>query len=144
MSASVPSSNSAERSDLRNKMAIVTGASRGIGRAIALRLARSGVSLVLTARSVEALKDTASEVHNLGVKSRLVATPDNAPEPVIAAAVEAFGGLDILINNAGTTKSGDFLSLTDEDWAEGYKVKVFGAVRLSRAAWPELKKTGGS
>ena len=58
--------------------------------------------------------------------------------------MEVFGGIDIVINNAGATKRGDFLLLTDEDWSDGYALKFFGAVRLARAAWPHLKARGGS
>ena len=129
---------------LKGKVAIVTGASRGLGRAIAVRLAQGGAKLVLTARSEAALEDTAGEVRGLGAEVRLLATPEGDPEPVVAAASSAFGGIDILVNNAGTTKSGDFVALTDEDWADGYRVKLFGAVRMSRAAWPELKRRCGA
>ncbi len=126
------------------KTAIVSGASRGIGKAIALNLAAGGAQLVLTARSLEALADTIAQAQALGTKALAVATPDTAAEPVIAAALQAFGGVDILINNAGTTKTGKFTELTDADWADGYQVKVFGAVRLARAAWPHLKQRKGS
>jgi NAD(P)-dependent dehydrogenase (short-subunit alcohol dehydrogenase family) len=130
--------------DLTGKVAVVTGASRGIGQAVALRLAAAGAQLVLTARSEAALEETAATLLAAGQKVERVATPDGAPDRVVRAAVDAFGGIDILINNAGTTKSGDFVSLTDEDWMEGYRVKLFGAARLCKAAWPELKRRGGS
>jgi 3-oxoacyl-[acyl-carrier protein] reductase len=58
--------------------------------------------------------------------------------------VAEFGGVDIVVNNAGATKRGEFLELTDEDWADGYALKLHGAVRLTRAAWPELRRRGGS
>jgi NAD(P)-dependent dehydrogenase (short-subunit alcohol dehydrogenase family) len=132
------------QTDLQGKVAIVTGASRGIGRAIAHRLGRGGIRLVLTARSEAALEETARAARMLGVEVATVATPDAAPDRVVSTAISAFGGIDILVNNAGTTKSGEFLTLTDEDWAEGYKVKLFGAARLCKAAWPELKRRRGS
>src|SRR3546814_9055553 len=59
------------------------------------------------------------------------------PATVVMAAKETFGGVDLVVNNAGATKRGDFLQLTDEDWADGYAMKLFGAMRLSRAAWPD-------
>jgi len=133
-----------ENNTLVGKVAIVTGASRGIGRSIALRLADGGVRLVVTARSLAALQETADLIRRSGVEVVLVATPEGDPERVVLEATRAFGGIDILINNAGTTKSADFLSLTDEDWADGYRVKVFGATRLCRAAWPQLKERRGS
>jgi 3-oxoacyl-[acyl-carrier protein] reductase len=58
--------------------------------------------------------------------------------------VKTYGGIDIVVNNAGATKRGDFLQLSDDDWADGFALKFFGAVRLTRAAWPELKKRSGS
>src|SRR6185295_2410813 len=62
----------------------------------------------------------------------------------VAAAAETFGRLDLVVNNAGATKRGDFLQLTDEDWASGFSLKFMAAVRVSRAAWPILKRTNGS
>ncbi len=59
-------------------------------------------------------------------------------------ALQAAGRIDILVNNAGATKRGDFLQLNDEEWMDGYALKLFGAVRLTRAAWPHLKTAGGS
>src|SRR3546814_18810496 len=59
------------------------------------------------------------------------------------AAKETFGGVDLVVNNAGATKRGDFLALTDDDWADGYAMKLFGAMRLSRAAWPDLAARKG-
>ena len=76
---------------LKGKAAIVTGASRGLGRAIALRLAQGGARLVLTARSEGAMEDTARDIRAMGAEFRLVATPDGDPEPVVAAATSAFG-----------------------------------------------------
>ena len=64
-------------------------------------------------------------------------------ESLIEAAVDAFGGLDLLVNNAGATKRGPFLELSEDDWQDGFALKFFGAVRLSRVAWPYLKLSGG-
>src|SRR3546814_8169749 len=66
------------------------------------------------------------------------------PATVVMAAKETFGGVDLVVNNAGATKRGAFLQLTDEDWADGYAMKLFGAMRLSRAAWPYLAARKGS
>lgn len=129
---------------LKDKVSVVTGASRGIGRAIARRLADAGARLVITARTLESLSETVGELRKAGAAVEAVATPDGEPTTIVSAAKHAFGGIDIVINNAGTTKTGDFLSLSEEDWAEGYKVKLFAAARLCRAAWPELRSRGGS
>lgn len=141
-SASVPPASS-----LLGNVAIVTGASRGIGRAIAVRLAREGAHVVAVARDRALLEALAVEVRALGRQAVVCAAdlrkPDAGAE-VVAAAVAAFGAVDILVNNAGATKRGDFLKLSDEDWADGYALKLHGAVRLTRAAWPHLKSRGGS
>jgi len=69
--------------------------------------------------------------------------PD-APAKLAEFAVERTGAIDIVVNNAGATKRGDFLQLTDDDWTDGFNLKLFGAVRLTRAAWPHLKAAAGS
>ncbi len=126
------------------KVGIVTGASRGIGRAIAERLAKDGLRLVITARSEESLQPTVDAIRKQGTSVVAVATPDGDAGKVVSAAMSEFGRIDLLVNNAGTTKSGDFLALTDADWADGYATKLFAAMRLCRAAWPELRQTKGS
>lgn len=129
------------------KVAIVTGASRGIGRAIALELARQGANIVLAARDAKLLEVVADEVRSLGQSAAFCAVdlrkPPGAAE-LVTAAIAAFGGIDILVNNAGATKRGDFLQLAEEDWIDGYALKLHGAVRLTRAAWPQLKSRRGS
>jgi 3-oxoacyl-[acyl-carrier protein] reductase len=132
---------------LAGKVALVTGSSRGIGRGIAVALAQEGCDLVLTGTDEAALKDAAAAVAAHGRKAKTVAIDlrkDTAPAALTGAAKSAFGRLDILINNAGATKRGDFLTLTDTDWADGYALKFFAHVRLSRAAWPLLKESNGS
>ena len=129
------------------KTAIVTGSSKGIGRAIAVRLARDGAEVVLCARDPDALAGAVREIEAIG--SRAIAVPldlrlpDSAPR-VVHAALEAFGQIDILVNNAGATKRGEFEELTDDEWTDGFALKFFGSVRLTRAAWPHLKKQSGS
>jgi NAD(P)-dependent dehydrogenase (short-subunit alcohol dehydrogenase family) len=133
--------------NLNGKVAIITGGSRGIGRAIALRLARDGARVVICARGIEALNEVANAITSNGGMALPVASDLRIPsEParVAEAAVKAYGGIDIVVNNAGATKRGDFLQLTDDDWADGFALKFFGAMRLTRAAWPELKKRAGS
>jgi 3-oxoacyl-[acyl-carrier protein] reductase len=132
---------------LEGKVALVTGSSRGIGRGIAVTLAQEGCDLVLTGTDEKALNDAASAVVAHGRKAKTVALDlrkDDASAALIDAATSVYGRLDVLVNNAGTTKRGDFLTLTDADWADGYALKLFAHVRLARAAWPLLKASGGS
>jgi NAD(P)-dependent dehydrogenase (short-subunit alcohol dehydrogenase family) len=132
---------------LDQKTAIVTGASRGIGRAIAARLAREGASVVLTARDQGLLDSAVSEIKAAGgsaVSMPLDLCEPDAPAQLAQFAQAQFGGIDIVVNNAGATKRGDFLTLTEEDWKDGYALKFFGAMRLTRAAWPQLKERRGS
>jgi 3-oxoacyl-[acyl-carrier protein] reductase len=129
---------------LKGKVALVTGSSRGIGRGIALALAEEGCDLMLTGTDAAALRVTAAA---LGGKTQSLAIDlrkEDAPAALVDAARREYGRLDILVNNAGTTKRGDFLALTDADWADGYALKFFAHVRLARAAWPLLKESGGS
>jgi 3-oxoacyl-[acyl-carrier protein] reductase len=129
---------------LSGKVAIVTGASRGIGRAIAELLAAEGMRLALAARSRDQLDalaaslDTDCLVHAVDLRQ-----PD-APASVVATAVDRFGRLDLLVNNAGATKRGDFLHLSDVDWSDGFALKFFGAMRCCRAAWPHLQASQGA
>lgn len=132
---------------LTGKVAIVTGGSRGIGRAIALRLAKEGGKTVVCARDVVALESVAREIEKAGGTATFMALDLRLPEsPAQLAdfAAKHFGGIDIIVNNAGATKRDAFLKLTDDDWAEGFALKFFGAVRLTRAAWPHLKASQGS
>ncbi len=132
---------------LNGKVALITGSSRGIGRAIAEALAREGCSIMLTGRDPDALEDSRRAVAALGggAKSCVGELRDpNAPAALVAAVKRDFGRLDILVSNAGATKRGDFLQLTDADWQDGFGLKFFAHVRLAREAWPLLKTGGGA
>jgi NAD(P)-dependent dehydrogenase (short-subunit alcohol dehydrogenase family) len=132
---------------LRGKVALITGSSRGIGRAIAEGLAAEGCNLLLTGRDAAALQESAASITALGVTARTVLAElrdADAPQKLVAAAKAEFGRLDILVNNAGATKRGDFLTLTDGDWQDGFGLKFFAHVRLARLAWPLLKASGGA
>ncbi len=128
---------------LDRKAAIVTGASKGLGLAIAQRLVAEGMRVLMVARSAEALAQHAAALP----EASAVAHPADlrAPEAASAAVAEAvarFGRLDLVVNNAGATQRGDFLALDDAAWADGYALKFHGAVRMTRAAWPHLVASG--
>jgi NAD(P)-dependent dehydrogenase (short-subunit alcohol dehydrogenase family) len=126
---------------LEGKTAIVTGASRGIGRAIALHLAADGANVVLCARGSAKLAEAAAAI---GASAAFLARDlrePSAPAELVRFALETFGRIDVVVNNAGATKRGEFLELTDEDWSDGYALKLHGAVRLARAAWPHLRQS---
>ena len=129
---------------LRNKVAVVTGASRGIGKAITQRLSAEGMRLVIAARSAEALADVAADCANDCLALPLDLRLPEAPQQLVDFAVANFGGIDLLVNNAGATKRGDFLQLTEEDWQDGFALKFFGGMRCARAAWPHLVQSGGA
>ena len=133
---------------LQGKAALVTGASRGLGEAIALELAREGVQVCLAARDATKLSKVAATITS-GAQARCVTFAGDlrhagTVQAAVAHAVAAFGRLDILVNNAGATKRGDFLALTEDDWQDGYALKFHGYVRATRAAWPHLKAVGGT
>lgn len=130
--------------DLLGKVAIVTGASRGIGNAVAKRFLEGGAKLVLTASSDASLATAVEGLAHFQGQVATVATPDGDADKVVATALERFDRIDIVVNNAGTTKTGDFLILSDDDWRDGFAVKFFAAMRLCRAAWPALKEAKGS
>jgi 3-oxoacyl-[acyl-carrier protein] reductase len=132
---------------LKGKVALVTGSSRGIGRGIALALAAEGCDVMLTGRDAAALGEVAAAIRKCGRRAGVAVLdlrePD-AAQTLVEQTKRELGGLDILVNNAGATKRGDFLSLTDADFADGFALKFFAHVRLARAAWPLLRERHGS
>ena len=132
---------------LAGKVALVTGSSRGIGRAIAEALAAEGCAIMLTGRDAAALATTQHAIAAQGgtAKTRLAELRETAaPAALIEETESEFGRLDILVNNAGATKRGDFLALSDADWQDGFALKFFAHMRLVRAAWPLLKAASGA
>lgn len=132
----------------RRRVALVTGASRGIGRATAEELAMQGADVLVVARDPAALDRAAVEIE--GASGRRVepfAADLSDPDQVLKVAhhlQEAFGVLDILVNNAGATRPGDLFAATEEDWTAGFALKFFGYVRLTRAVWPMLRQRNGT
>ena len=134
--------------ELEGKVAVVSGGSRGIGRAIARRLAEEGADVVISARSEDTLEATAKEI-SAATGRRIEPVPADLStmggcETLHQEATARFDHIDILINCAGATKGGPFLELSDQIWQEGFDLKFFGAVRLSRLFWPELAANHGS
>jgi 3-oxoacyl-[acyl-carrier protein] reductase len=133
--------------NLEGKTAIVTGSSRGIGRAIAIRLAEDGARVVVCARTQATLDEVAQAITAASGKAAAIALDlrdADSAQRLVDFAIKTFGGLDILVNNAGATRRGAFVKLTDEDWADSFALKFFGAVRVTRASWPHLQKSKGS
>lgn len=133
---------------LAGKVAVVSGASKGIGRAIADRLAADGADVFLLARSGDALAAAAGEIekaHGTAAGYRAVDLKTlQGCEQAAKAAQDRFGRVDILVNCAGDTKAGIFTEQPDEQWLDGFDLKFHGAVRLSRLFWPALKETKGT
>jgi NAD(P)-dependent dehydrogenase (short-subunit alcohol dehydrogenase family) len=132
---------------LEGKVALVSGASGGIGAAISAELAREGVDLCLTGRDRTRLEHLASSIAEISSRRPCVHVGDlRNPETssaAVAATLAAFGRLDIAVNSAGDTKRGDFFKLTEEDWHGGFAVKFHGAASMTHAAWPHLRQTQG-
>jgi 3-oxoacyl-[acyl-carrier protein] reductase len=128
-------------------VAIVTGASQGIGQATALRVARDFSVVVLVARNKEKLEKTAIEVKSLGADT-LVCGLDlrepHAAEAVVAGTLERFGRIDALLNIAGAVPQIDLFQMTDGQWEDGMALKLHGARRLTIRAWEALKASSGS
>jgi NAD(P)-dependent dehydrogenase (short-subunit alcohol dehydrogenase family) len=131
---------------LAARKAIVTGGSKGLGRAIALELAAEGADVSICARNAEELEAAAEELRPLGRIVHAEVADVTVPGQVrdyVAAAAAALGGLDILVNNAGRAHPGTFETLTDEDWRDDLDVKLFSMIRCSREALPHLRARGG-
>lgn len=131
---------------LKGKIAVITGGTEGIGKATALTLAREGAKVAICARRKALLEATAAEITRAGGEAlAVVADMSKAAdcERFINETVQRFGGIDILLNNAGTSSRGKFLELTDDAWAADIELKVFGAIRCTRLAVPHMKKRGG-
>lgn len=130
------------------KVVVVTGGSRGIGRAIAVAFAREGAQTVLAASSAVNLDAAAKEIAAGGASAPLTVAGDlRTPagcEALFAAVKDRFGRCDVLVNNAGATRGGKFLDLPDDAWTDGFALKYFGAVRLTRLFWPLLKEAHGN
>jgi 3-oxoacyl-[acyl-carrier protein] reductase len=131
---------------IAGRVAIVTGGSRGIGRAVAERLCREGAHVAICARTPESLAEARQALETLGAGRVLTVEADltapGAAERVVEAAVAAWGRLDILVNNAGAARGMPFDELTEERWLENLRLKLFGYLRMARLSLPHLRRNG--
>jgi NAD(P)-dependent dehydrogenase (short-subunit alcohol dehydrogenase family) len=132
---------------MTNAVAIVTGASQGIGRSAALRLARDFGSIVLVARNLKKLQETAAVIAAANATPLVLDLDLSAPssaKTVVERTLSAFGRVDALINIAGAVPQIDLFEMTDEQWDSGMALKLHGARRLTIEAWPALKAAKGT
>ena len=128
-------------------VAIITGASQGIGRATAIRLARDFSAIVLAARDEDDLETTAAEVRSFAAEAMTFALDlrqPQSPKSIIEGTLERFGRIDALLNIAGAVPQIDLFQMTDERWDDGMALKLHGARRLTIEAWHALKASNGS
>jgi len=135
------------RTDLAGKAAMVSGASKGIGAAVARALAAEGAHVSICARSQDLLRGVATAIERDHKVPCLVTAGDLSQGEDIkrwtAATVERFGGVDVLVNNAGAIQGGPFLDLPDDAWLTSWQLKLFGYIRVAREVFPHLVKRGG-
>ena len=132
---------------MSKSVAIVTGASQGIGHSTAVRLARDFSSIVLVARNRANLEETAAAVKAAGAEPLIVAldlAELTAAQTVVDLTLKAFGRIDAVLNIAGAVPQVDLFEMTEEQWNDGLALKLHGARRLMIAAWPALKEAKGS
>lgn len=127
---------------LRDRAAIVTGASRGIGGHVARALVAEGAQVLLCARDVRALAEVAGELDGRGVPFAVDVTDPTAADAIVAECQRAFGRVDILVNNAGAAEPKALAELTAEDWQDGLELNFLAAARLSVAAVPVMRAAG--
>ena len=132
--------------ELKDKVAIVTGGTQGIGRATAQRLSQEGARVVIAARGKERLDAVPAEIRAAGGMVVAVQADVSKPrdcERLVEETLKAFGRIDILVNNAGTSLTGEFESVTDALWQQDLDLKLFAAIRLCRLVVPLMRKQGG-
>lgn len=125
---------------------LVTGSGRGIGKGIALEFARQGAKVQLTARTIDELEATRTELMRFASEVRATAVDLLAPDSarlIVDEAANAWGGLDVLVTNAGAAAQGGFLELDDDAWPTGFGLKMFANLRVIKQAWPLLKESRG-
>ena len=142
---------------LAGKAAIITGSSRGLGLASARALAAEGCRVCLCARGPEALEEAAESLRTVrgsdprtgtGVRPQVLAvaadlSTGSGAEKVVQAALDAFGGIDILVNNIGIAKGTDIVNTADGEWQEAFDYTLYPAIRMSRLVVPHMRTRGG-
>ena len=131
---------------LDGKTAVITGAGQGVGEGIAFALASEGANIVVGGRTAAKLTSTVEEIGRRGAKAVAVAADvgdEDAPQRIVAAALEAFGGIDILVNNAQVVPLGSLLEVPEDSFEAGWRTGPFAAWRLMRACHPHLRDGGG-
>lgn len=130
---------------LKGKTAIITGGSRGLGKAIAMQLAQEGVNIGITGRNVDQLRSVSEKISGLGVQSAFAAF-DVSNEADVKAGIDTLvaelGGIDILVNNAGIGKTGTLETMSSADWQEVIQTNLFGVYYAAMAVYPYLKEKG--
>jgi 3-oxoacyl-[acyl-carrier protein] reductase len=132
---------------MSESVAIVTGASQGIGRATAMRLAKDFSAVALAARDRDALKEVEAEIKSSGADPLTVAVDlrtSESAEILVKRTLERFGRIDALLNIAGAVPQVDLFEMTDQQWQDGLELKLHGARRLTILAWDALKASKGS
>jgi 3-oxoacyl-[acyl-carrier protein] reductase len=133
--------------DLKGKRAIVMAASRGLGYACAAGLAREGVDLIICSRDASRIEDAAARLREEGGgRVHAVAADVSSPQQarrLVAMAVQHYGGVDIVVHNAGGPPAGDFQSVHEEQWHQAIEQNLMSLVRIVEAVVPEMKKAGG-
>jgi 3-oxoacyl-[acyl-carrier protein] reductase len=130
---------------LSGRAAIVTGGSKGIGLAVASRFAASGADVAIIARGREALDQAVKTIGAAAKEGRVVGIVGDVAlsadiERAYGEAMKRFGKIDIIVNNAGTSRTGAFEEITDAIWREDFDQKLFAAIRLTRLVWPQMKE----
>ena len=135
------------QNEFKDKVVVVSGASRGIGFAIAEAFARKGAQTVLAASSDKNLAAAAQRIADAGAQAPVTVAADlrgmAGCEKVLATVADRFGRCDVLVNSAGATRAGAFLTQPDEQWQDGFDLKFFACVRLCRLFWPMLRTAQG-
>jgi 3-oxoacyl-[acyl-carrier protein] reductase len=132
---------------LKDKVAIITGGSEGIGKAAAHRMAEEGARVVIVARRPDVLKAAAEDIQ-AATKGVVLPVQGDVTEPatisrVVKTTLDNFGRIDILVNSAGVSRAKPFEAVSDEDWESDFGLKVWGAIRFIRTVIPEMRKVGG-
>ncbi len=129
--------------NMAGRSALITGGSLGIGRAIAKRFVEAGADVAIVARRREVLDEAKADIEKSGSGKVLAIAADVATaegcRAAFAEAEKAFGQIDVLVNNAGSSARGAFAEISDEDWQADIDLKLFGAIRLTRLAFPKMK-----